>query len=217
MEKLRSTNGKGLPPVPPEEPETVPVELTGMEPIDDPEKSRPSVFDDLAAIEVDINDLDGTEGVPSYFPIKKPGPSDFVRVHPTMRQRLRTYREEQKAGHLTHYVHTNVVHLLEGRVRTSDLRLAVDQHGDWFLWDLGLSDNSWAQSARAAAKTAETEWVKLVSKSKSYETRKLKDPSKYPEPRWPDIGMAEILKIAFAERIIDRPDHPAIREHQGAK
>ena len=35
------------------------------------------------------------------------------------------------------------------------------------------------------------------------------------EPKWPDKTFGELLRIAFAARIIDRPDHPYIRELNG--
>ena len=35
------------------------------------------------------------------------------------------------------------------------------------------------------------------------------------EPKWPDKTFRELLRIAFEGRIIDRPDHPLIRELNG--
>ena len=37
-----------------------------------------------------------------------------------------------------------------------------------------------------------------------------------PEPVWPDYSFEEILKIAFRDRIVDRPDHPLVQRLQGA-
>ena len=36
-----------------------------------------------------------------------------------------------------------------------------------------------------------------------------------PEPVWPDYSFEEILKIAFRERIVDRPDHPLVQRLRG--
>ena len=35
------------------------------------------------------------------------------------------------------------------------------------------------------------------------------------EPKWPDKSFGELLRIAFENRIIDRADHPVIRELNG--
>jgi len=36
-----------------------------------------------------------------------------------------------------------------------------------------------------------------------------------PEPVWPDFSFQEILRIAFRERIVDRPDHPLVQRLRG--
>jgi hypothetical protein len=37
-----------------------------------------------------------------------------------------------------------------------------------------------------------------------------------PEPEWPQLSFQDILKIAFRDRIVDRPDHPLIMKLRGA-
>jgi hypothetical protein len=37
-----------------------------------------------------------------------------------------------------------------------------------------------------------------------------------PEPAWPDLSFPELLKIAFQDRLVDRPDHPVILKLRGA-
>jgi hypothetical protein len=38
-----------------------------------------------------------------------------------------------------------------------------------------------------------------------------------PEPEWPDLSLADMLRLAFASqgRIIDDPDHPVIKQLLG--
>jgi hypothetical protein len=35
------------------------------------------------------------------------------------------------------------------------------------------------------------------------------------EPKWPDATFGKILEIAFAGRLIDKPDHPLIHRLRG--
>ena len=37
-----------------------------------------------------------------------------------------------------------------------------------------------------------------------------------PEPTWPELSVAEILKIAFRDRIVDNGDHPVVQRLRGA-
>jgi hypothetical protein len=38
-----------------------------------------------------------------------------------------------------------------------------------------------------------------------------------PDPTWPELPFQEILKIAFRDHIVDRPDHPVVQLLRGAK
>jgi hypothetical protein len=37
-----------------------------------------------------------------------------------------------------------------------------------------------------------------------------------PDPTWPELPFAEILRIAFQDRIIDKPDHAVVKRLRGA-
>ena len=36
-----------------------------------------------------------------------------------------------------------------------------------------------------------------------------------PDPVWPELSFTDILKIAFRDKLIDRPDHPVIQQLRG--
>ena len=40
--------------------------------------------------------------------------------------------------------------------------------------------------------------------------------AKIPDPDWPELPFVGLLKIAFRDRLIDRPDHPVILQLGGA-
>src|SRR5262245_4469113 len=97
-------------------------------------------------------------------PVRKPGPQDFVRVHPdpTFREsfsilELKTEREE--------YVCTaSVVPDLLGEVVPKQLLLAINRQGTVFFWPIRLpgadgKDMDWWRSAREAAERATKAWV----------------------------------------------------------
>jgi hypothetical protein len=37
-----------------------------------------------------------------------------------------------------------------------------------------------------------------------------------PDPVWQRVSLEEIVRIAFRERLIDRPDHPVMKRLRGA-
>ena len=40
--------------------------------------------------------------------------------------------------------------------------------------------------------------------------------NKIPDPEWPEQSFAELLRIAFRDRLINTTDHPAVKRLRGA-
>jgi hypothetical protein len=58
-------------------------------------------------------------------------------------------------------------------------------------------------------------WVRVTS-SMSLRAYEISEASgELPEPSWPEFSFQEILKIAFRDRLVDRPDHPLVQRLQG--
>ena len=90
--------------------------------------------------------------------------------------------------------------------------------GDILLWPvpiLGDSDlKSW-KSTRKAFEIAHSQWVQIVwfSDRGDYQVETAEDIDK--EPVWPDKTLSELLKIGFADKVIDNEDHDYVRRLRG--
>jgi hypothetical protein len=110
-----------------------------------------------------------------------------------------------------------VVHELR-RVR---LFTAISKRGTTFLWPAKLprEDNDagrrWAETALQAAEQAKNLWVKMHGSRDlgGYEIFRAK--GDLGEPQWPSRSFRDLIEIAFRDRLIDRADHPVIRELNG--
>jgi hypothetical protein len=109
---------------------------------------------------------------------------------------------------------------LSGEYSLVTLYLAINRQAVPFLWPVKLPDpngkhNEWNRSAAEAAERAISRWVRVASNMslRAYET--CEAIGDIPEPIWPDLPFTEILKIAFRDRLVDRPDHPLVQRLQG--
>ena len=89
-----------------------------------------------------------------------------------------------------------------------------------FLWPAKLPGESaagrrYAETGLIIAKHAETLWVRMWGDRSLGGYTSVKARGNLEEPKWPDKTFRELLRIAFEGRIIDRPDHPLIRELNG--
>jgi hypothetical protein len=92
--------------------------------------------------------------------------------------------------------------------------------GTVFLWPCKLpvessSGRRYAETALKIAQHAESTWVRMWGDRSLGGYTMVKAKGNLDEPKWPDKTFRELLRIAFENRIIDRPDHPVIRELNG--
>jgi hypothetical protein len=89
--------------------------------------------------------------------------------------------------------------------------------GGVFLWPLKLPrddrrENNWNDSARKAAELGEKKWTRMQS-NMALGAYDVTTSDHYPDPVWPKVTLRELLRIAFGDgRLIDRDDHPIIRQ-----
>jgi hypothetical protein len=71
------------------------------------------------------------------------------------------------------------------------------------------------RSAREAAALAQARWVQMVWNDSrgDYDVETAENIDK--EPIWPDQTMSAMLKIGFADRVIDNEEHPYVRRLRG--
>jgi hypothetical protein len=164
----------------------------------------------------------GDIGVTKEFvtcPVRKPDKKEFIRIHPELK--LAAHILELKVERETYLVEPSVAVVLAGDVRSVVLTLAVSRQGAWFLWPVPQApldgrDNSWNQSARIAARLAESKWVRVVSRMDQQAYEVLSAPGTLGSPIWPDVGMREILMVAFGESFVVRDaGHPVVKRLLG--
>ena len=151
--------------------------------------------------------------------VTRPDKTSFVRVHPDPAYRMDAYILEIKKE--SYLVTPGLAEMLanEPAMARKLLVLAVDQDGTVVLWPIRLPEDgrvdSWNAAALEAAKRAMTEWIRLKPNQKigRYDVTSAIDQS--PVPKFPEISLREINKIAFANKLIDSWDHPVLKRLRG--
>jgi hypothetical protein len=197
--------------------------LNGADSTDSQVKNiKPSVFDDLDSLRIDPDEgLNPTVEHLIHIPVRKPGKTWFIRAHPNTREMyfLATIFEDKEGGRECYFVLPAARPFLEGVSRLVQLTLCVNVQGIHFLWPCAAADsvgaNAWNTSARAAMDLARSKWVRVVPDIALGAYRVMEAKSVLGEPKWPDLEMSTILKVAFGDRIIDGPEHPIVRTLQG--
>jgi hypothetical protein len=73
----------------------------------------------------------------------------------------------------------------------------------------------WHRSAAEAAEKAIDHWVRITANMSSGAYDIDLAVGNLGEPKWPELSMLEILRIAFKDRLIDDYDHAVIRRLRG--
>jgi len=162
----------------------------------------------------------GVKKVLTTVPCRKPNRHEFVRVRPGEDWRLETGVFEDKVNRETYLVRRGLWAELAGEVQPVCLFLAVNRQGDVLLWPVKLPgadgrSNTWNDSALAAARLAESRWVRAASNMGAGMYDTFEAAAELSEPEWPELSLTEILRLCFQNRFIESVDHPAIRALRG--
>jgi hypothetical protein len=154
-------------------------------------------------------------------PVRKPNRQDFVRVHPDPGYRLTPAAIiEVKEDREVYLVMPSMAQALTGEFATVTLLTTINRQGTLHLWPVKLPDpqgrqNEWHRSAAEGAELAMKKWVRVTASMSLGAYEIFEASGDLPDPVWPDFSFQEILKIAFRERLVDRPDHPLVQRLQG--
>ena len=120
----------------------------------------------------------------------------------------------------TYLVTPEVQHLVSTELRQVRLFTAINKHGTVFLWPVSSPrrqrpyppDRRHRSPVRGAGQNP---WVKMHWEPDlgGYEMQRAK--GDLGEPQWPDKSLRDLIELAFRHHLIDRPDHPVIRELAG--
>ena len=184
--------------------------------------NTPNPFDP-ASLRLDQSFADsvGVKKLLTTVPVRKPNRQEFVRVHPDPAYRLVPAAIiEVKEDREIYLVRPDIAPAVPGEYVTASLFTTISRQGTLFLWPVKLPNpegrhNEWNRSAAEGAERAMQKWVRVTSSMSLGAYEIFEASGELPEPVWPDFSFQEILKIAFRERLVDRPDHPLVQRLQG--
>jgi hypothetical protein len=152
--------------------------------------------------------------------IAKPNKQEFIRVHPSAEFRLdAAIIEYDRATYLV------VPGLADGALRNqvTAVTLFVVQNTQkvTYLWPVALPKdgkfNTWTDSARELAARAMVQTIQVQANHSQKASRydAVVPLGRPPEPEWPDLPFAKLLRLAFGDKVIDTIEHPVARRLLG--
>jgi hypothetical protein len=189
----------------------------------DPNTAKPDPFDPQSLCINAMTDID-VEQVLTVVPVRKPKRTEFIRVHPGDDYTVPSmYLMERDIGTDTesYLVTPEVQHLVSTELRPVRLFTVINKRGTVFLWPIKLANDDndrirrISDTALQCAEQAKTLWVKMHWERDlgGYAMQRAK--GNLGDPQWPDKPFRDLLELAFRHNLIDRPDHPVIRELVG--
>jgi hypothetical protein len=152
--------------------------------------------------------------------VGKPSAQDFVRVHPDEAYRMTAAVLELKDEREVYIVLPSMHGELAGEWYAANIYTAINRQGNVRLWPVRLPDatgkiNTWHRSALDAAEHAMSKWVRISANlnNKAYDISVAT--ACIPDPAWPEESFQQLLEIAFRGRLIDRIDHPVVKQLRG--
>jgi hypothetical protein len=157
--------------------------------------------------------------------------NDFVRLHP---DETKYWSPElcfvnvpikSMKGDMLHLINEELAmqYLPSARIKHFRLALASNALGVFFLCHVPTRnlDNSWNMSNMQACEEAKTYWIQATSRKEegveAYKVDRSRDVDAFPEPNWPNQTLDKLILVTFADRMIDREDHPGLLRLIGAK
>jgi hypothetical protein len=168
----------------------------------------------------DFTELAPVKKLLTTVPVHKPGPQDFVRVHPDPQYRANFPIIELKDDREEFIVTAPLVSALAGEFVSKTLFTAINRQGTVFFWPVRLpgadgKDLDWWRSAREAAELATRKWIRVRANMNLGAYEMFEAQNKIPEPEWPEVGFWDLIRIAFSAHLVDRLDHPVIKRLRG--
>jgi hypothetical protein len=195
--------------------------MPDMQPTTEQQASTPDPFNPTnLRLSQSFVETAGVKKLLTTIPVRKPGPQEFVRVHPSPDYRENFPIIELKDEREEYIVTASLVPELIGEFVIKTLYLAINRQGTLSFWPVRLpgpdgKDMNWWKSGREAAALAMKDWVRVKANMNLGAYDIFKAANVVSEPDWPTLGYWELIKIAFRDHLIDRIDHPVIKRLRG--
>src|SRR5262249_5463679 len=134
----------------------------------------------------------GVKKLLKTIPVRKPGPQDFVRVHPNPEYRENFPIIELKDDREEYIVAGALRGELAAEIISKTLFTAINRQGTVFLWTIRLPgpdgrDLNWWRSGREAASLATTKWVRVKANTNLGAYDIYEAQGTLSEPEWPEL------------------------------
>jgi hypothetical protein len=181
------------------------------------------VFNDIEALRKTAVLKVSRKVVLTNVPVKKPAKDVYFRVHPNPEWSLNCSVIVGDGGSDDFYFVTPFMlnhHTMLPRLRRVTIATVYTWPGGAIsLWPVPRIEETkiacW-RSARAAFDLAKTTWVQLVWNGDTFDYDVGTAEGINNEPQWPvDKSFQDLLRLGFADKIIDRPEHPYVLRLRG--
>jgi hypothetical protein len=164
----------------------------------------------------------GVQKVLTELAVCTPHKEWWVRRHPDPGYALDTWVIELKDNQETYLVLPPLWPGLcgEATFKRKTFFLAVTMQGKLFLWgvrrpaDDTKEPDRWMRAPLEAVRLAKDQWTRITwnEDTRQHDVATCESTA---EPEWPDLPFRELLKLAFKNYVIDKPDHPVLRRLRG--
>jgi hypothetical protein len=184
------------------------------------DKDPSAIFDDLATLRKESKLTVKRKTVLVNVPVGKPPSNVHFRTHPTLKLENATVIKDKEGTSDVYYFITPAMRghpRLAPRLRPVTIMLTCCWPGNGFLlWLVPEKTNfkAW-KSEKETAKSAQENWMQMVwnEEKGDYDVEKAEEIDI--EPTWPKESFEELLKIGFADVIVDNEDHYFVRRLRG--
>jgi hypothetical protein len=179
---------------------------------------------DLANLRIsqDFISSAGVKKLRTEVSVRKPGPQEFVRVHPSPEYRMAVAVIELKEDREFYLVVPAIAKDLPGEFVMVNLFTAINRQGVVFLWPVRLpapdgKPNKWHSSAMQAAQHAMARWIRVKANMSAGYYEIFEAASTVPDPEWKDVleTFQDLLRLAFRNLLVDRLDHAVVNRLRG--
>ncbi len=184
------------------------------------DRNRDDGFPDLESLRLSQNYANSVRVAEElvHVSVRKPNRQEFVQVHPTDRIALSLL--EFKEDRELYIVRPEVLSALAAETFPAMLFRTINRQGNEFLWPVKLPlsegrQNAWHSSAMTAAEHAETSWVRVQAELNAGSYKVERALGRLEKPVWRDVSLEQLMRIAFAGKVIDSEEHPIVRRLRG--